>query len=80
MAWKAKLKNTSEVDAGGYIEANFEVYEEAPEGLEDTLIYPNCLVYCFPDELQDKMKATMQSLKDRIEMANNIEPNLEVTI
>ena len=81
MAWKAKLKNTSNVDAGGYIEANFEIYEvaENPE-LEDTLLYPNCTVYCFPNELEDKMTATMQSLKNRIEVANNIEPNLEVTI
>lgn len=66
MSWKAKLKDISQVDSGGFVEANFEIWDTTDAELEDTLIYPNCRTYCHPDEVKDRMKATIKSLKQQI--------------
>lgn len=72
--YKAKLKSVSSVDAGGYVEVFFEGY------VDGELKYPNLTTYCHPEQVEQKMQEVLQSLKERVEIAEAIPENLEVTI
>ncbi|HBT75030.1 TPA: hypothetical protein DEB29_03460 [Candidatus Wolfebacteria bacterium] len=74
MTYKAKLKQISSVDAGGFVDVWFEVL------IDGENLYPNMHILCKPEEVEATMEQATRALKEQRETAELIPDDLEITI